>query len=307
MKHSMIITLIMVSIFLVSQAMGLFITSQYIDAETTEETGNLTWYTLPGGVERPEVEESTSFLYILFAVLIGTGLVLLLIKFGKFGIWRMWFFASVWITLVISIYAFARRFEVSYGLLGSVILALGLALWKIYRPNIYVHNLTEMFIYGGLAAIFVPLMNMFAAVMLLLGISVYDMYAVWKSKHMVTLAKFQVKSKVFAGLSIPYSLKKPKDARKHHKEGVMKMEGVRTAVLGGGDIAFPLLFTGVVMKSFGIWYALIISVVAALSLLLLLIFSQKDKFYPAMPFLSAGCFAGYGVMWLVMMIYSFML
>jgi presenilin-like A22 family membrane protease len=30
------------------------------------------------------------------------------------------------------------------------------------------------------------------------------MYAVWKSKHMVSLANFTAESKVFAGLLVPY-------------------------------------------------------------------------------------------------------
>lgn len=298
MKHGLIITLILVGIFFVSQGVGLFITDQYIDYEATAETGNLTWEMLPGGMERPEVEENTSFIYILVAVLVGTGLVLLLIKYGQFNIWKLWFFLAVSICLTIAFAAFIKDWI-------ALVLAILFAAWKIYKPNIYVHNLTEIFLYGGLAAIFVPLMNVFAATMLLVLISAYDMYAVWKSKHMVKLAKFQVKSKVFAGLSIPYSIKKPSAAKKvdaKKAKGVLVSEGVRTAVLGGGDIAFPLLFTGVVMKSVGFSYSIIISVVTAVALLVLLLFSQKDKFYPAMPFISAGVFAGYGLMLLVMLI-----
>jgi hypothetical protein len=34
-----------------------------------------------------------------------------------------------------------------------------------------------------------------------------------------------------------------------------------------------------------------------LALLLLFVKAGKDKFYPAMPFISAGCFAGLGIVW----------
>jgi hypothetical protein len=44
---------------------------------------------------------------------------------------------------------------------------------------------------------------------------------------------------------------------------------------------------------------LIIPLFAGLALLYLLVKAEKDKFYPAMPFLSIGCLAGYGVLWLV--------
>ena len=81
-----------------------------------------------------------------------------------------------------------------------IFLAISLAAWKILRPNVFIHNLTEVFIYGGIAALLVPIINLFSAFILLLLISIYDMYAVWKSKHMVSMAKFQSEAKVFAGL-----------------------------------------------------------------------------------------------------------
>ena len=69
---------------------------------------------------------------------------------------------------------------------------------------------------------------------------------------------------------------------------------VKTAVLGGGDMGFPLLFAAVVQRVYGA-SALVVPIFAGIALLLLLLASKKDRFYPAMPFLSAGCFVGLGV------------
>ncbi|MBU4492958.1 MAG: hypothetical protein KKA61_01170, partial [Nanoarchaeota archaeon] len=96
-------------------------------------------------------------------------------------------------------------------------------------------------------------------------------------------------SRVFAGLSIPYKMPK-KEAKK--KAG--RVEKIKTAILGGGDIAFPLIFAGVVMKNVGFLTSLIIPVFVSAALLILLIKSKKDRFYPAMPFLTMGCLVGYG-------------
>ena len=82
---------------------------------------------------------------------------------------------------------------------------------------------------------------------------------------------------------------------------------MKTAVLGGGDIGFPLIFAGVVMKGLmltnselaGFLKALIIPIFSALALLVLLTESKKDRFYPAMPFLTIGCLAGYIVLLLI--------
>ena len=224
----------------------------------------------------------------------GTLLLLLLIKYKKVMIWKFWFFLSVCITLTIALAAFVNETI-------AICMAIALALAKVYHPNIFVHNITEVLIYGGLAAIFVPMINLFSAFMLLLFISLYDLYAVWKSEHMIKMAKFQTSTKLFSGLFIPY---KGKDGKKNEMKEAKKEIKVKTtnAILGGGDIGFPLLFTGVVMKSLinsgtaryvAFQLSLIVTLTLTIALFWLLIKSKKDRFYPAMPFLSAGCFAGY--------------
>ncbi len=305
MKHSLMITLILVAVFFVSQIVGLVIVDQYIAEKTVDaETGdvvNITYNELPFDMQRPEIDESQSYIFILVAVLIGTLLVLLLVKLRGFKVWKFWFLLSVAVCLTFAFAAFLPQ-------LIALGFAVGLAIWKIYRPNFAIHNLTEIFLYGGLAAIFVPIMNLYAIVILLLLISVYDMIAVWQSKHMVKMAKFQTESKVFAGLSIPYKIsglsgkKTPvassskKVSKKSETGG---SEGMNSAILGGGDIGFPLLFAGVLMKSVGFTKVLIVPVVVSFALFLLLYFAKKDRFYPAMPFITAGCFTGYGLMLLL--------
>ena len=171
--------------------------------------------------------------------------------------------------MLISLSAFINQ---GLALLASLIIAI----FKVIKQNIVIHNLSELFIYGGLAAIFSQSLSIFSVSILLILISIYDMIAVWKTKHMIKLAKFQTRLKLFAGLLIPYKYKKE----------------TKTAILGGGDIGFPLLFAAAVLKSYGI-KSLIIPLVTASFLLMLFIYGKKNKFYPAMPFLSIGCFLGY--------------
>jgi presenilin-like A22 family membrane protease len=286
MKHNWRITLILIGTFLIAQLIGLLIVQNYVDVEKTAETGQLTYEALPLGLERPQVEEQNSYIYILSAVLIGTLLLFVLIRFKVHLLWKLWYGVAVFFTLTIALGAF-----LPYGV--SAALALVLALLKVLRPSVIIHNVTEVFVYGGLAAIFVPVMNVFAGTIVLLVMSAYDAYAVWKSKHMITLAKFQAQSKMFAGLFIPYQLKgrvgtlTPKS--KH------KTKGIQSAILGGGDIALPLLFAGAVAKVAGFGPALLISLGAAAGLFVLLMIGKKDHFYPAMPFISLGCFLGYGL------------
>jgi presenilin-like A22 family membrane protease len=257
MKHNLNIIVLLIGLFLMAQLIGLVIVNIY----TIEEQE------LPYGIEKPQVEkEEVSFIPLIIFILIATGLFLLLIRFKATRLWRFWFFISVVFCLLIAFGAFLNE-------IIALVLAVFFGSYKIFRPNIIVHNFTELFIYGGLAAIFVPILNVFSVSILFILIIIYDMVAVWKTKHMIKMAKFQGKLKIFTGLLIPY------------KKG--------TAILGGGDIGFSLLFAGTVLKYGGFFNGFLVSLFAGLGLLFLLLIAKKKKFYPAMPFIGAGCFIGY--------------
>jgi len=257
MKHNLKVVIILLVMFLLAQYIGLYISNSYVSRE------------LPFGIEKPEFRQETSFASIFFAVLIATAFAIALIKFNAARLWKFWFFMSVWFALIIS-------FSVFFNQLIALITALIITIFKVFKHNIIIHNLSELFIYGGLAAIFAQSLSIFSVSILLILISVYDMIAVWQTKHMIKLAKFQTKLNLFAGFLLPYKEKKQ----------------VKTAILGGGDIGFPLLFASVIFKSIG-FKALIIPLTTSLLLFGLFWYGDKNKFYPAMPFLSVGCFLGY--------------
>ena len=273
--------------FLLAQFLGLFILSNYIDKELTKQSEKVVFKDLPIG-ERPPLDEKTSYLPIILAILLGTGLILLIMKLRLNWLWKFWFLLAVVATLTVAFNAFISSKLVSF------MVALGIGLWRIFRPNFWVQNFSEIFVYGGLAAIFVPLLNLTSVSILLVLIALYDAYAVWKSKHMITLAKSQTQAKVFAGLMIPYKLGKIAKKGKGVK--------VRTALLGGGDIGFPLIFAGVVLKELGLWQSLVIPFFALAGLGFLFWIAKKKKFYPAMPFIGVGCFLGLGIVWLIQLV-----
>jgi len=304
MKHTLKITIILTILFLLTQLIGLITVNRYIQVETIDGVNVINHGTTIIG-EPPEIEnKTTSFIFIMIAILIGTALLFLLIKFRMGRLWKYWFLLSVWITLSLS-------FNVYITTLYALVIAAILAILKVYRKNIFIHNFTEIFIYTGIAIIIIPLLNIVSAFLLLVTISLYDAYAVWKSKHMIKLAKFQTKSKLFAGLYIPYEKEKKIKKRKNIKsEKTLKVRGdVTNAILGGGDMAFPLLFSAAVMeylilnnnlpKLGALTQSFIISLTASIALLILFTKGKKDRFYPAMPFISLGCFIGFAIIWLI--------
>jgi len=186
MKNKLTITLILLTMFLATQFIGLFVINAYTPIQTTNpetnETVIDTTNQLPYGLEP---EDNQNILEIIISFVLAFTIIFILIKYKWKKFMKTWFLLVTIIALVISITAILRYISIQNAAIIALIITLPLSYFKIFKPGVWLHNLTELLIYGGLAAIFVPIMNVFSAIMLLLLISVYDMYAVWKSKHMI--------------------------------------------------------------------------------------------------------------------------
>ena len=288
MKHNIKITIILIAMFIVTQLLGLYVVNHYLVQDNE----------LPYGMKPPVAEQEsdfyTSFLpSIIIAFVIAISLLFLLTKFNAEFILKLWFFIVVIIALGISFSSFIS--SIKYAPLFVLILAIPLAFIKIYKRNLLVHNITELFIYPGIAAVFVPILNIWTVVILLILISIYDMWAVWHSGIMQKMAKYQINTlKIFSGFFIPYASKRVKEKIKNMKKSELKKGKIKInlAILGGGDVIFPIITSGVVFKTLGLGPALLVLLGATCGLLYLFVKAEKKKFYPAMPFITIGIFIG---------------
>ena len=273
--------------FLLTQFIGLYVVGHYTKKTTK----------LPYGMETPSIEKKsdyyTFFSGIIFAFVFAILVLFFLTRFDLSFLIRIWFFFVIVIALGVSFNSFLSSTKCSS--IIALAISLPLAFFKIYKNNFIIHNLTELLIYPGIAAIFVPLLNPFTVVLFLILISLYDMWAVWHSGIMQKMAQYQInKLKVFSGFFIPYLSKKQKKLIKKakSKKNADKKIKVDVAILGGGDIIFPIITAGVFLANFGLSYALFVIGGATIGLTGLFIFSEKKKFYPAMPFITGGIFLG---------------
>lgn len=305
MKHNLKVTAIILAMFIVTQLIGLYVVSHYSADENS----------LPAWIEPPEIEEESDYLRILpsifVAFIIAIFLFMILTRFKVEFILRAWFFVVVAIALSISFMSFLSP-VFQYAFLTSLLISFALAAVKIYGRNFLVHNFTELLIYPGIAAIFVPILNVYTVLALLLAISIYDAWAVWHSGIMQKMAKYQIdKLGIFSGFFVPYSSKNMKAKIKKWKKTLSESElkkkkiKINIAILGGGDVVFPIITSGVVLntaslalpfglKQFtgGLGPAIFVIMGATLGLIYIFFFSEKKKFYPAMPFITAGIILG---------------
>ena len=308
-KHTIKITAIILGMFLITQLIGLYIVNFYMNDGIE----------LPYGFsESPTIEQEQSFqksilTSIVVSFIIAIFLIFLLMKTQLVWILRGWFFIVISLSLGITFSVILILLNIPYA--SKIALGIGaiFAFIKVFQKNILVHNFTELLIYPGIAAIFVAMLNLWTTIILLIIISIYDIWAVWHSGVMQKMAKYQINSVgVFSGFFIPYASKAIREKIKLLKlkykdskipSNIIKKNKIKVnlAILGGGDVIFPIIAAGVVLKTFHSFLASMIVILGAtLALLYLFAFAEKKKFYPAMPYITTGIFIGMLISWIIL-------
>ncbi len=161
----------------------------------------------------------------------------------------------------------------------SLVLTFALVYGWLKKPTVLLNNLFFIFGLAGFGGIlglsFEPLIIVF----LLLVFSIYDFIAVYKTKHMVKMAREMIASKIIFGLIVPQKIS---DFNADLKE---VEPGGKFLILGGGDVVFPLLLSASLIPS-GILNSLLVAIFSLIGLFLsfYIFTSQKVRQpIPALP------------------------
>ena len=241
--------LVIVCLFLLAQLFGLFVCDYY-------KHNNYPFGFKPSN----KLGFFDVVIFVLFIFLVSI-LFLFLFRFRSKLIWKFFYGLSIWFAFVVALYPFFDIF--------AVVTSIVFVILKLLGGDETFNNITEIIVYGGVTAIMFPMFSKFTALFLLLLISVYDYFGVSITKHIIKLAKNQMKFDIFSGFSL----------KRREKE----------IILGGGDVVFPLIFASMFDFGFGV----VIALCSTMLLFVLFLLGKKGKYYPAMPFLSFGCLIGY--------------
>ena len=213
-------------------------------------------------------QEITSVIPIFAYIIVVTALLLVLIKYrlGKI------------IPLIVYLGLFGGLLFTLSGLFGqtlgaiATIIFFAYAIWK--RNNMQVTNIMLIFAIPWIGSWLGASLSFWPALILLVGLAIYDLIAVFGTKHMVTLAE-EAKGKIPLMVGVP--------------------AGERMMGLGTGDLAIPLMFTISVLADTNLTTAITTSLGGLLGLTLLFayILNKKDVVLPALPPLAAGLILGY--------------
>lgn len=174
-----------------------------------------------------------------------------------------------------------------WGTPGSILIIGALiGLWLEF-PSVFVHDILMVLGLAGTASFFGLGFTPSVVVALLLIFSVYDFIAVYKTKHMVLMAKEMIEKKVILGFIIPKEFKYFKDGLKGVKPGGDFM------ILGGGDVIFPgLLAVSAVPTGFLKALAIVLFSLAG-TFFSYWIFTKEKEPIPALPPIALFAIIGY--------------
>lgn len=155
--------------------------------------------------------------------------------------------------------------------------------WGEVQKWVQVNNVVMVLGISFIAAQLAVSISVWVALVLFAVVAVYDWVAVWKIGSMQRMALGFIDVGVLPGIA------------------VAKRRRGQFAILGGGDVFFLVVVAGVLMR-----YAVSLGVFVALGIIsaivLLFMYSEKERFYPALPFMFGGMVLGMVVWWVVVVL-----
>lgn len=232
----------------------------------------------------PATVGSTAPLIYFLIVFFATTLFFLIL----FQLYRGKFFYRLLFTLVAFV-GLVKVFEIVFPLSLSLAVALIFIIGLYIVPLVWAHDIIVMVAAAGIGPVFGLQFSPMLAGTLLIILSLYDVVAVFITRHMLTLAHEMVRSQASFALLIP-------ERFKDFKAPLSRVQpGSGFLILGGGDVVLPMLFTtSVFLINEHASYATIAGMVAGLFANHAWLMKHRRPL-PALPFITLGAFGGLAV------------
>ena len=211
---------------------------------------------LTGGFQAfPNPSDVTNTAVYIVLILAFTGVILLLVRFRRQNVAKYVILASIFVTLAfifllplyVGLYYATGQpvddnqlaFLANLSTLLSFVIAGGLIYVLVKFPEWYVVDTVGIVTAAGVTAILGISFGILPAILLLVAVAVYDAWAVYRTKHMVTLADELTSQRLPILLVIPkkagYSFREQKSL----KEQVASGEEREAMFVGLGDLIIP--------------------------------------------------------------------
>ena len=253
--------LIIIGIYVSIQAIGLYVGVGLINfLEENPEYGTF---------ENPDDPKASVQLFL--GILVMTGVLLFLIKYKLDIFIKILMAIAVLSGLVIT-------FQRFIGFWLSIIPAIALFALNFKIEHIFLRNATLILVISGIGAYLGANLGVIPCLIFLILLSIYDIIAVFGTKHMITLAD-EGKGRFPFMFTIPIG-----------KGGEME--------IGTGDFVIPLMFSVSLLNApYGLNFALTAAFGGLIGALALFYYAMRKEHHalPALPPIAAGLIIGFGI------------
>ena len=231
------------------------------------------------GIQNPAI----SWWQFLLAFGIGTAIVLGLIRIMHGGLFlRLFFFFALFSGTFTTLSIFITD---TWAFIFSLFLIFLYIIWS----QVWLHNLILILTLPGIAALLGTSLNPWTAVLILIIMSIYDYVAVYKTKHMVRMAKAMISGRAIFAMIFPEHW----HGFKSHLNEARPGEGFM--MLGTGDFVFPLIMaaSAYAVSPVAAWLVFSFALLGLLLMHLIFVSQKIRRPMPALPPLAAFAILGF--------------
>ncbi len=230
MQKETVSTIAMACIMVISQSVALLLAPFFI---------------VTGAYAFPDPDDPVNPLIYIILILVFTAVILGIVKLRKQNVVKYIILGSMALAMVIVYFIpfYVLLYDTDPGgtiaFLLSVVTSAGLTFALIKKPEWYVVDAVGISVAAGVTAILGISFTILPAILLLIGLAVYDAISVYKTKHMVTLADAVAGERLPVLLVIPKSKKYSFMKQKGLKEQIASGEEREAMFMGLGDMIIP--------------------------------------------------------------------
>ncbi|MCL4421517.1 MAG: presenilin family intramembrane aspartyl protease [Candidatus Thermoplasmatota archaeon] len=234
--------------------------------------------------------------YYLVAAVVFSAVIIVLSKRFKMNFLK-WIFIALIGFMVFYVWSYVGALiaqtylEYYVMVIGAPLIIMALL---VVKREWYVIDIAGFFLCAGLASILGTILGIWAAVIFLAAFAVYDYISVYKTKHMVSLAKVAVDAELPMLFIFPNNTSEKLGKVELTDEGV---EGHKAMLLGFGDIAFPgIMVVASAIYGYSVGHPLefiLLPLLGGIAGMMLLVTGKIKKPAPGLPFLNTGVILGF--------------
>ena len=177
----------------------------------------------------------------------------------------------------------------------------------IFKYEWYVVDVAGFFLSAGVASIWATIIGVWSSVLFLAVFAIYDYIAVYRTKHMISLAGTAMDSRLPMLFVFPSEKGTSMNGMSFPKTSAPPSErtGSGTFILGFGDIVFPCIMvaSSALYGEKNLIPFLLLPLAGAIAGIMVLLFTKVSRPAPGLPFINSGAIAGFLVAFLAFRVF----